>query len=110
MRGVSVTEEAPKKARIYCNYCKQETNHDLKGEHTVKSFDDDSQFGEMTAYRLWFCMGCERGVLQLDYSNSEMYDGNDDRYLSDISYYPERSQLDLTPKPYAKLKPKLAGL
>src|ERR1041384_5901390 len=99
-----MTEEAPKKTRIYCNYCKQETNHNLKGEHEVKWYDDEGFFGQMLIYRLWICMGCERGVLQQEYSNSEMQE-----YEAEFSYFPERSQHDLAPKPYAKLKSKLAA-
>jgi len=104
-----MAEEALTKTRIYCNYCKQDTHHGLKGEHTVKTYDEESEYGEILNYRLWICMGCERGVLQQEYSNTEMpNDGVD--YFSDISYYPERSQYDLPPKHYTKLKPKLASL
>lgn len=100
-----MAEEALKRKRIYCNYCKQETNHDLKGKHEVKWYDDEGFFGQMLIYRLWICMGCERGVLEQEYSNSEMQE-----YETESSYFPERSQHDLAPKPYAKLKPKLAAL
>ena len=65
-------ETATKTTRIYCNYCKQDTNHDLKGEHEFTWYDDDAEFGESNLYRLWICMGCEHGVLQHEHSNSEM--------------------------------------
>src|SRR5882724_9895865 len=104
-----MAEEAPKKTRIYCNYCKQDTNHDLKGEHTVKSYDHESGYGEMLTDRLLICMGCEHGVLQQEYSNSEMMDDYGQGY-STVLYFPERSQHDLSPKPYTKLKPKLTAL
>ena len=58
-------------------------------------------------------MGCERGVLEQEYSNSEMLtsDGADGiDYFSDFSYYPERSQRELATKQYTKLKPKLTAL
>jgi hypothetical protein len=100
-----MAEEAPKKTRIYCNFCKQDTNHDLKGEHTAKSYDDESGYGEMTIYRFYICMGCESGVLQLEYSDSEMQD-----YEAAFFYFPERSQDNLAMKQYSKLKPKLASL
>jgi hypothetical protein len=104
-----MAEEALKKKRIYCNFCKQDTNHNPKGEHTVKTYEEESGFGEILIYRFWICMGCERGVLEQDYSNSDMtWNGTD--YFSDFSYYPERSQHDLAPKYYTKLKPKLAAL
>lgn len=98
-------EVVSNKGRIYCNYCKQDTNHDLKGKHQVKWYDAEGFFGQMLIYHFWICMGCERGVLQQEYSNSEMEDGQEE-----FSYFPERSQHDLAPKPYAKLKPKLAAL
>ncbi len=108
-----MAEETLKKKRIYCNHCKQDTNHDLKGEHTVKTYEEESGFGEIVTCRLWICMGCERGVLEQDYTNSEMLTsdgaGGADFY-SEFSYYPERSQHDLVPKYYTKLKPKLAAL
>jgi len=108
-----MTEETPKKKRIYCNYCKQNTNHDLKGEHILKTSSADWDFQEHLTYRLWICMGCEHGLLEEEYSNSEMLtsDGADGiEYYSDLFYYPERSQNDLAAKPYTKLKPKLAAL
>jgi hypothetical protein len=108
-----MAEEALNKKRIFCNYCKQDTNHDLKGEHTVKTYATDWDFQEHSTYRLWICMGCEHGLLELEYENSEMMtsDGADGvEYYSDFYYYPERSRHDLTTKQYTKLKPKLASL
>ena len=101
--------ETPKKTRIYCNYCKQDTNHDLKGEHTVETYQQEWDFAESATYRFWICMGCEHGVLQQEYSNSEMVDEDNDAFFN-LLYFTERSQYDLTPKPYTKLKPKLASL
>jgi Domain of unknown function (DUF4145) len=101
-----MTEEVvPINTRIYCNRCKQETNHAPKGEHTVKWYDHNASFGEMFAYRLWVCMGCEHGVLQQEYSNSDMEDGQEE-----FSYFPARSQDELSAKPYSRLKPKLAAI
>ncbi len=51
-----MAEPVHNRTRIYCNSCKQETNHDLKGEHQTKWYDDESGFGEIIAYRLWICM------------------------------------------------------
>jgi Domain of unknown function (DUF4145) len=104
-----MAEEAPKKTRFYCNHCKVETNHQLIGEHSIKSYDDEADFGEIATDRMWICMGCEHGVLQQEYSNSEMMDPEGREY-SNVVYFPERSQYDLAPKPYTKLTPKLAAL
>jgi Domain of unknown function (DUF4145) len=97
--------EESSKRRIYCNFCKQHTNHESKGEHAVKWYDEDHFFGQILIYHLWICSGCERGVLQQEYSNSEMQEGEEE-----ISYFPQRSQHEWFPKPYSKLKPKLAAL
>src|SRR5258708_16309467 len=108
-----MAEEALTKKRIFCNYCKRDTNRDLKGEHTVETNDSDWHFQEHSTYRLWICMGCENGLLEVEYENSEMLrsDGADGiEYYSDFYYYPERSQHDLATKQYTKLKPKLASL
>lgn len=104
-----MAEEALKKKRIYCNYCKQDTNHDLKGEHTVKKSAGEWDFQEHSTYRLWICMGCEHGLLEEEYENSEMLDNEGD-YYSDFYYFPERAQREIATKPYTKLKPKLAAL
>jgi Domain of unknown function (DUF4145) len=111
-----MTDQAvPKKRRVYCNTCKQETNHEPKGEH--KAMWSENGFDETLIYRLLVCMGCEHGVLEQEYSNSEMFywdDANEDDAkaveFSDVAYFPERSQNNLAPKPYAKLKPALAAL
>jgi hypothetical protein len=84
---------------------KQHTNHELKGEHAFKWYDEDHFFGQILIYRLWICRGCEHGVLQQEYSTSEMQEGEEE-----ISYFPERSQHELFPKPYSRLKLKLAAL
>jgi hypothetical protein len=99
-----MTEEASQKMRIYCNCCKQETNHEVKAEHKAKWFDEIG-FGQMLIHHLWVCMGCEHAVLQETYGNSEMQDGEEEQH-----YYPERSEGFLFPKPYAKLNPKLAAI
>lgn len=98
-----MTADKMKKTRIYCNWCRQETNHELKGEHII-NFSNEG-FPEMLAYRLWICMGCERGTLQEGYWNGAMNEDDEEQ-----EYFPERSQKSLVPKPYSKLKPKLAGI
>jgi hypothetical protein len=95
--------DTPNKTRIYCNWCKQETNHELKGEHTVKFPDED--FPEMLVYRFWICMGCERGTLQEGYWNGGMNEDDEEQ-----EYFPERSKKFLVPKPYFKLKIALSDI
>ena len=104
-----MAEESRKKKRIYCNYCKQETNHNLQGEHTVKTSATDWDYQEHSTDRLWICLGCEHGVLEREYANSEMYNNEGD-YYSEFYYFPERAQHAIAAKHYTKLKPKLAAL
>jgi hypothetical protein len=98
-----MAEDGPYKLRIYCNWCKQETNHESKGQY-VAHWDEDSYY-ETLAYRLLICLGCEHAVLQEEYEHSAMQDGD-----QTFSYFPERSRNELSAKPYSKLKPKLAAI
>ena len=102
-----MAELAVKKARIYCNYCKQETNHELRGQHESKWWNEEMARGEHTDYRFWTCMGCDDAVLEREYSNADMAFDNENAL---ISYYPRRTQYALVAKPYTKLKPKLTAL
>ena len=100
-----MTADGPSKVKIYCNWCKQETNHELKGEHTIRFNFPDGSFPEVLVYRFWICMGCERGTLQEGYWNIGMPDDYEEQ-----EYFPERSQTFLVPKSYSKLKPTLAAI
>jgi hypothetical protein len=99
-------EPQPQKKKIYCNTCKQSTNHTLIGEHAVSKYDERSDWGEMSTYRLWICAGCETGTLEDEYSDTSMidYEGND---YSESYFHPKRVRGDLAPKVFLKLKPKL---
>src|SRR5437867_2873244 len=92
--------EAQKK-RLYCNRCKQETNHELKGEHTGV-FGDPESFQEVLIYRLWICMGCEHGLLEEEYAIDPTPEG-----YKEFEYFPEPSKDSLFAKTYSKLKPEL---
>jgi hypothetical protein len=98
-------EETKRIPRIYCNWCKRETNHKLKGQHKATYGDEEDGVIEVLTYRLWICMGCEHGLLQEGYWISGMPDEAEEQ-----EYYPERSQQFLVPKHYSKLKPTLAAI
>jgi Domain of unknown function (DUF4145) len=91
--------------RIYCNWCKRETNHELKGQHKATYGDEEDGLVEVLTYRLWICRGCEHGLLEEGYWISGMPDEAEEQ-----EYYPERSQQFLVPKHYSKLKPALAAI
>ncbi len=100
-----MTDEESKKTRIYCNWCKQETNHELKGEHKAVFGLGPNEYRESLHYKLWICMGCEHGLLEEKYENEDMH-GED----AEFEYYPERSRHTLFAKPYSKLKPALVAI
>jgi hypothetical protein len=90
--------------RIYCNWCEQETNHELKGSHR---FPPDVAIGgdDIWLYQFWVCRGCEHGTLQR--THWEVFDASE---VGKIAFFPKRSQWQLSPEPYSKLKPKLSTL
>lgn len=98
-----MTVEVTKKTRIYCNWCRRETNHEVKGEHRVVY--DPEELAETFISRLLICMGCEHAVLQEEYSNLSMPEG-----YAAFEYFPKRSENVLVPKLYSKLKPALAAI
>ena len=99
-----MADEKTEKKRLYCNWCKHETNHELKGEH--KGIFEDLIVGhDVLIYRLWICMGCEKGLLEEQYLNDAMPSG-----YSEFEYFPKRSQHSLTAKRYSKLKPELRAI
>jgi len=99
-----MAEETPAKSKIYCNWCGQDTNHQLQAEHR---FPAGTEIGadDVWLYQLWICCGCDHGtLLQVHWQFlDEVKDGM-------VSYFPKRSQEQLAPKPYSKLKPKLSIL
>lgn len=98
-----MADEKIRKKRLYCNWCKHETNHELKGEH--KGVFGDPELGELEEvliYRLWVCMGCEKGLLEEEYTNDAM-----PGQYAEFEYFPKRSQRFLMVKRYSKLKPEL---
>jgi uncharacterized protein DUF4145 len=98
-----MNDEVSKKSRIYCNWCKHETNHELTGEHRADFYEREIGFSETLIHRLWICMGCEHGLLQQLYTSDADPEG-------EYQYFPERSQTALVPKPYSTLKPTLTAI
>jgi hypothetical protein len=101
-----MTDEASKKKhRIYCNRCKHDTNHELKGEHKAVFGLGPNDLRETLTYKLWACMGCEHAVLE----EEDWVDGMGEDDI-EITFYPERSRRALVPKSYSKLEPTLAAI
>src|SRR6266446_2961119 len=93
-----MTDEVVQKKRLHCKRCNYETNHELKGEHRGV-FGDPESFQEVLTYRLWICMGCERGLLEEEYT----IDGS----IEEFEYFPEPSKDFLFAKSYSKLRTEL---
>ena len=97
-------EREVNKKRLYCNWCTQETNHEVKGQHVI-IVNAPREMQEVLIYRLWICMGCERGLLEQEYLNESMGE-----HEQDLEYFPKRSRNALAPKSYSKLKPELEAI
>ena len=86
----NVSENKLLKKYIFCNRCKNETNHVFKAEHYRDypnySPDGDLAFVERLKYRFWVCAGCERGILEEFYT----FDVEDNEIADIVKYYPKR--------------------
>ncbi|MFH1117072.1 MAG: DUF4145 domain-containing protein [Pseudomonadota bacterium] len=102
------TSEGFKSKRIYCNECKNETNHLLRGFHSRTYRDDDGCWEEEVTYSLWTCAGCDTGTLEVGWTAGGMFDGENQVY--DYSYHPERASQDLMPKIFRQLPRALAAM
>jgi hypothetical protein len=79
---------------------KQITN--LRANTQANFQTEPGGYRELLIYRLWICMGCEKGLLEEEYWNDAMPED-----CADFEYFPKRSQHSLIPKSYSKLKPEL---
>ncbi|MDA2933569.1 DUF4145 domain-containing protein [Acidobacteria bacterium AH-259-D05] len=99
-------KKKPQKQKIFCNRCKRETNHELKGEHTYSDVEVDEEgailWTEDQSYRFWICAGCEAATLEDFYTDSFMaLSGKPDQYIP--KYFPKRTAGDLPQKRFRKL-------
>lgn len=102
-----VTSEGLKSKRIYCNQCKDETNHLLRGSHG-RTHKQDHGFWEEITYGFWTCAGCDTATLELQYTAAGLNDGENQVY--DYSYHPARATEDLSPKVFRQLPRSLAAI
>jgi hypothetical protein len=101
------TGDTPKAKRIYCNRCKDDTNHILRGSHQRMFTSDDGEYWEDLNSGLWTCAGCDTGTLEFAWTSVGMYDG--DKYVYEYTYQPPRATQDLAPKVFRQLpKPLIA--
>ena len=98
-----------KKKNIFCNRCRNETNHILKAEH-YRDYPDYNSDGsiaivERLGNRFWVCAGCDKGTLDEFY----IFDVTCDDYITMDSdeYFPERTKLHVEDKKFKQLPEKL---
>ena len=110
-----MTESSDKKVtkkNIFCNRCRNETNHILKAEHyrDYPNYNPDGNiiFVERLGNRFWICAGCDRGTLEEFY----IFDVTiDDNIATDSEeYFPERTELHVEAKKFKKLPKKLTNI
>lgn len=103
----------PDKKRLYCNQCKNETNHVLKGEHSRRFYEEDERgafiFWEELVYRFWICAGCDRATLEEAYTMSSMEDQKGNQIYSS-TYYPNRTEKQIPLKRFKKIPITLSKL
>jgi hypothetical protein len=82
-------EAVPRRTRLFCNTCKRETHHVLKGEHRRNYDEDEGHYWERTYYNLLVCAGCDTGSLEIAWTCSGM--GDQEGQVYDRTYAPPRT-------------------
>lgn len=99
----------PDNKRIFCNACKDTTNHVLKAEH-VRQFhhieDDQLVFWEEIVYRFWICAGCDKATLEECYTMDGMRNQNDKQFY-EYTVFPKRNEHEVSGKHFIQLPRKL---
>ena len=100
--------------RIFCNKCRNETTHNLKGESSQPFYEDDPIAGplyvETQVHLFWICAGCGTGTLQ-KFTTHDGYIEEGTGYQLRTSgsglYYPRRTKYDAIEKPFKKIPERL---
>ena len=104
----------PKPKQIFCRTCETVTNHNCRYDHYRKYEDDEANFWEVVGYRLWICAGCDTGLLEEYYTNSDWvkFIGEEriDGYKITSNYHPAQSKSHIKIKKFKKLPDKLAQI
>ena len=105
--------ELPPAKYIFCNNCKNETNHVCKAEyfrhHLVGTEKYLGGFLYTIGYRLWMCAGCEGCTLEEYYTDEALEDENGVAEYS-VKYFPKRAEYQLEGKHFKQLPPKLDSI
>lgn len=102
----------PTKKKIFCNICKNETNHIFQCEHEKNYYEDEGGqliYWEKEIYRFWSCAGCDTGTMEICFTMIGMNDANGEDIYS-YEYHPKRQQGIVAIKKFNKLPEKLVKL
>ena len=95
--------------KLFCNTCKNRTNHLLDSKHTRWYFELENEedefplWSEEWEYRFWICMGCDTAVLEEVYNGPECSTDEDGDTLYVYATYPKRSSSELVPKRFSSI-------
>lgn len=84
--------------KIYCNRCKQKTNHKIlkRTDRTIN--DDDSLVTFTYCWQILQCKGCDEVSFRYLYSSSDDYDPDTLEERVAVLMYPTRNDRHITPK------------
>lgn len=106
-------EDPASTCRIYCNSCKQLTNHNLALSHAYDHRTEEESLEVYGQFRLWFCAGCDACTMEdyytADYMFSQVGDGEFSQEYASI-YHPKPAVGFRPDKQFDKLPPKLRKL
>lgn len=108
--------ELKQQRKIFCNRCKNKTNHelvhieyqDLSDWFEYEWDQSDTTFREVNEYHLWSCLGCKSCVLEIAYTS----DAKEDNVgvIWESRYYPKPNNNCIQEKHFLHLEPKLRTL
>lgn len=100
------------KKRIYCNRCKNETNHVFMCDHSHSEHEEENGqllYWEEYIDRFWICAGCDEGTLERCFTMSGYVDSKGNQ-IYESNFYPERKRQHVLRKWFKKIPKKLETL
>jgi hypothetical protein len=110
MNMTGLQPDLPSRKRIFCNNCRNETNHTVLSDHVreIAELDEDGSFmyWEKCVYRFWICAGCESGTLEECWTMMGNVDESGRQIYQSI-FFPKRTAQDIKKKSFRRLPRKL---
>lgn len=76
--------------RIFCSYCRRETNHAVQREYEQSHNSEDSFF--RSTYQIVECKGCNTVSFREEIGGSDYYNHNTNETEPEVYLYPRRSE------------------